>query len=65
MLRPCDMMQWERRPEYRVTVIHGWRSRGGDDLRWRSLSDYCASCANPFQSKVMPWPGRVGANAMP
>ena len=31
----------------------------------RSSCDYCASCANPFQSKVMPWPGRVGANAMP
>ena len=26
---------------------------------------YAASFASPFQSKLMPWPGRVGARAMP
>ena len=26
---------------------------------------YDATCANPLQSKVMPWPGRAGAIAMP
>ena len=31
----------------------------------RQIADYYASCANPFQSKLMPWPGRIVANAMP
>ena len=29
----------------------------------RQIADYYASCANPFQSKLMPWPGRIVANA--
>jgi hypothetical protein len=39
----------------RAFVIHAMGNPAvGNDLRWRSRSDYRASCANPFQSKVMP-----------
>ena len=30
-----------------------------------SVVCYFDSCAKPFQSNVIPWPGRVGANAKP
>ncbi len=41
--------------------------RPSRDTTWMpaQLTDHCASAANPFQSKLMPWPGRIGAKAMP